>query len=140
MGDGFALGEHRLLGQVPLVDLADPLLRPDDPVGEHGEREEDRGEDDDEGGGEIGCDRVVGAALHVPEGPVGRCDPEDHPVDGQELEAELDDRVVEDGADRVSDRREDLVHQPRRRLRPGHVRDQGSRNRGSVAGAFLASA
>jgi hypothetical protein len=49
-------------------------------------------------------------ALHVAERPVRRREPQDHPVDDRQLDAQLDDRVVEDGADGVADGREDLVH------------------------------
>ena len=42
--DRLDLGEERLLGQVPLPDLADLLVRPDDLVDPDREDEEDRGE------------------------------------------------------------------------------------------------
>ena len=108
--DRLDLGEHRLLGEVALVDLADSLLRPDDPVGEHGEREQDRGEDDDERRREVGRERVVAAGLHVPERPVRRGQPEHDPVDDRQLDAQPDDGVVEDRADGFADGVEDLVH------------------------------
>ena len=55
--DRLDLGEERLLGQVPLPDLADLLVRPDDLVDPDGEDEEDRGEQDDPGRREVRQDR-----------------------------------------------------------------------------------
>ena len=69
--DRLDLGEERLLGQVPLPDLADLLVRPDDLVDPDGEDEEDRGEQDDAGGRDVRQDRVVRPLLHVAERPVG---------------------------------------------------------------------
>ena len=54
MLDRLDLGEERLLGQVPFPDLADLLVRPDDLVDPDGEDEEDRGEQDDPGGRDVG--------------------------------------------------------------------------------------
>jgi hypothetical protein len=108
--DRLDLREHRLLGEVALVDLADALLGPDDLVGEDGEREQDRREDDHEPGRQVRRDGIVRPALHVAEGPVRRRQPQDHPVDDRQLDAQLDDRIVEDGADGVADGGEDLVH------------------------------
>ena len=112
MVDRFDLGEEGLLGQVPLPDLADLLVRPDDLVDPHGEEEEERGEEDDPGGGEVGRHRVGGALLHVAECPVGRRQPHDHEIGEQQLDPELHDRVLEEIADRVADRSEDLIHEP----------------------------
>ncbi len=113
MRDRLDLGEHHLFGEVPLVDVADALLRPDDLVGEDRDREEEEGRDDDERGREVRRDRVRRAALHVAERPVGGREPEQEPGDGGELETELDDGVIEDRTDRVADRLKDLVHPPR---------------------------
>src|SRR5262245_23990838 len=51
--DRLDLVEERLLGQVPLPDFADLLVRPDDLVDPHGEHEQDRGREDDPGRGQV---------------------------------------------------------------------------------------
>ena len=98
--DRLDLGEEGLLGQVPLPDLADLLVRPDDLVDPDGEDEEDRGEQDDPGRGDVRQDRVVRPLLHVAERPVGRRQPEDDQVEPDRPEAELDDVALEDVAER----------------------------------------
>src|SRR6266508_1173634 len=110
--DGLHLGQESLLGQVSLVDLADLLVGSDDLVDEHGGREEDRCEDDDEARHEIGQDGVLGPQLHVAKRPVGGREPQDDPIDGDGLEAHADRRAVEQVADRISDLLDDLVHAP----------------------------
>ena len=105
------LGDQRLLRETALVGVAEALLRPDDPVDEDAEDEEDRREPDHERRGEIGHDRVRGPALHVAEGPVGRGEPDDDDVDADRLEAQLDERALEEGGDRVADPGEEVqVH------------------------------
>ena len=108
--DRLDLGEEGLLREVPLVDLADLLLRAHDAVDDHARQEQDRGEQDDERGGEVRQDRVLAAQLHVPEGPVRGGEPQDDDVDRDGLDRELHDRVREEPADRVTDRSENLVH------------------------------
>ena len=52
--DRLDLGQQRLLGEGPLVDLADLLVRPDDPVDEDREDEEERREEDDQAAARYG--------------------------------------------------------------------------------------
>ncbi len=110
--DRLDLVEERLFREGSLVDVADPLVGADDPVDDHRQHEEHRGEQDDEAGREIRCDRVVRAALKVAERPIGRGEPQPDDVDRSRLQPELDDGITEESADRRSDRREDLLHRP----------------------------
>ena len=109
--DRLDLGEQRLLGQVPLPDLADLLVRPDDLVDPDREDEEDGGQQDDPGGDEVRQDHVVGSLLHVAERPVGGGDPEDDEVGPDRQEGELDDRALDEVVDRLADPVEDLIHE-----------------------------
>ena len=85
--DRLDLGEQRLLGQVALVDLADLLVGPDDPVDDDPEHEQERGEQDDQGRREVRQDRVLAPLLHVAERPVRGGEPQDDEVDDERLDA-----------------------------------------------------
>ena len=106
------LGKQRLLGQAALVDLGQRLARPDDQVQHDREQEEQRGEEDDEGGGEVRKDRVLGPGLHVPERPVRGAEPEQDHVDHDQLAGQLHDRVAQEPIPELADRFENRVHLP----------------------------
>ena len=110
--DRLYLGEECLLGQCPLVHLANLLLGSNDPVHEHRGWKQERGRNDDEARREIGDEGVLRPQLHVAEGPVRGRQPEDDEVDRDRLRRQLNVWVVDDIAEGFADRLEDLVHAP----------------------------
>ena len=80
------LGQQALLGQRALVDLGQRLARAHDQVEDDGEDEQQRREEDDQRGREVRQDRVLGARLHVPEGPVRGPEPQQDDVDHDQLD------------------------------------------------------
>lgn len=90
------LGQHGFLGEGPFVDLGDGLLGSDDAVDQQSEQEEDGSEDDDRRGGDIGRDGARRAQAHVTIGPEGAGQPDEHDIDDEHPDADLEDLALDE--------------------------------------------
>ena len=91
------------------LDLGDRLAWPDDAIEQDREQEQEGREGDDEARRQVGCDRIGGPVLHVPECPEGRQQPHEHDVDGDGLQPELHVLVRQDRVDRIPERLLDIT-------------------------------
>jgi len=84
--------------------------RPDDPNDDHGQREEQRRSEDDEGRRAVGRREVRRPATHVHERPQRDSQPDEDDVSLDQVSGKADGRVRQESADRIADRRPDAAH------------------------------